>query len=195
MTKQTSSNGTAAWFLASAGLCVAVVFQLNNEISITVPVTAAPADPKTIEMGYSNVDSLVPPDFALLDMIVDRPLFTVSRRPFESPIDTVPNVTPVVAKTMSFKLLGTMVAGDARLALLSHPEKGMLRLRQGQEVDGWRIEDVRGHDVMISRGDETVRLKLQKSIPSSNPLQLAVEGPSQAASDEDSSEAQQRQRE
>ncbi len=196
MTKQTSSNGTAAWFLAAAGLCAAIAFQLNNEISIAVPVTAAPADPQeTVIGGGDSVDSLIPPDFALLDAIVERPLFSLSRRPFEAPVEAMPDATPVAVKSMSFKLLGTMVAGDTRFALLAHPDKGMLRLRQGQEVDGWRIEDVVGNEVTISRGDETVRLKLQKAAPPSSPVQVKAEGPSQAAGNEGSSEAEQRLKE
>jgi hypothetical protein len=193
MTKQPSSNGTVAWFVASAGLCAVLAFQLNNEISIAVPVTAAPADPRTTDADDHGGASLAPPDFALLDAIVERPLFSVSRRPLEAPADMLPELAPVVAKTISFKLLGTMLAGDARLALLSHPEQGMLRLRQGQEVEGWRIEDVLGSEVTISRGDEMVRLKLQKAAPSSNQAQVPVKGASQAAGDEGGSETDKRQ--
>lgn len=195
MTKQTSSNGTAAWLLASAGLCAVVAFQLSNEISIAVPVTAAPAEVQTTQIDHGDVDWLIPPDYALLDMIVERPLFSLSRRPVEAPISARPASAPVVAKTMSFKLLGTMVAGDARLALLSHPEKGMLRLREGQDIDGWRIQDVRGSDVMISRGDETMHLRLQKPPPSSSPLQVTVKGSSQDVGDEGTSETEQQQTE
>jgi type II secretory pathway component PulC len=198
MTKQTSSSGTAFWLLASAGLSAAIVFQLNNDLSIAVPVTAAPADLHVETVDSDGVFSLVPPEAALLDAIVDRPLFSALRRPFEAPMEVEPAAAPVAVKTLSFKLAGTMLSGDARFALLAHPERGMLRLRQGQEVDGWRIEDVLGSEVLLRRGYETIRLRLQKALRSpKQPVQVEAQRTSQpaAGANTDTSEAAERLKE
>jgi len=176
MTKQTSPSGTAAWLLLSAGLCATIVFQLNNDNFIAVPVTAAPAD-SSVEITDSNlVDSIAGPDMAVLDAIVDRPLFSASRQPFEAPIDQASDEAPSAMASLPFQLAGTMLSDNARFALLVHPEKGMLRLREGQDVDGWRVEDVDVNEVLLTNGDERMRLWLQKVSPA-----VSLERPPTAA--------------
>lgn len=165
MTKQTSPSGTAAWLLASAGLCAAIVFQLNNDSLIAVPVTAAPADLSIEVADGSVVESFVAPDIALLDEIVGRPLFSASRQPFKVMIDQTSEAALATVTVLPFQLAGTMLSGDARFALLAHPERGMLRLREGQDVDGWRIDDIDVNEVFLTNGEETMRLRLQKVVP------------------------------
>ncbi len=168
MTKQTSPSGTAAWLLLSAGLCATIVFQLNNDNFIAVPVTAAPAD-SSVEITDSNlVDSIAGPDMAVLDAIVDRPLFSASRQPFKAPIDETSDEAPSAIASLPFQLAGTMLSDSARFALLVHPERGMLRLREGQDVDGWRVEDVDVNEVLLTNGNERMRLWLKKVSPAAS---------------------------
>lgn len=164
MRKRSLTSATMGWFLASATLAGVIAFQLNNDVTLAWPVTAAPADTVLGDEDAAAPAVMGKPGLEALDAIVERPLFTASRRPYEGPEEELPaEMEPEIA-AFSLTLAGTLLRGEQRLALLLHPEKGLLRLRQGQDVDGWRIEEIRGNEVHLKREDETMRLTLQKSV-------------------------------
>ncbi len=167
MPKRSTSGATACWFLASAGLAGAIVLQIQHETSLTFPITAAPAEASLIEEEQAIDLALGDLSTDALDMIVERPLFSRSRRPFAPTIAAAPVQQPRPPRQeLSAKLKGVMLSGDAKLALMSHPQQGLLRLRQGQDVDGWHIEDIREQEVLLVRGDDVARLRLQKGASS-----------------------------
>ncbi|MGI9418824.1 MAG: hypothetical protein ACR2RA_13395 [Geminicoccaceae bacterium] len=174
-----TTGATVCWLTTSAGLAAVIALQMNSELSLTSPVTAAPTEAATDEAepsvnalaDYLTVDTL--------DMIVERPLFSLSRRPFSPAVEQqeAPEGTARM-QPLSAKLAGTMLAGSSRMALLTHPSKGLLRLREGQDVDGWRIEEVRDDEVRLERGDEVELLRLRKGTPQEDrQAQIGVKAP------------------
>ena len=65
-------------------------------------------------------------------------------------------------RPLTLTLAGTLLVGQSRIALLAHPTDGLLRLRQGQKVDGWRVVEVREDEVRQRRGPEVTLLSLRK---------------------------------
>ena len=171
MTMQVSSGAVAGWLLISAGLVGVIALQLDGRFpfSPSTAVTAAPNSP--MEHGTDSRDDLAInlPSPEILDEIVDRPLFSSSRRPFLLIRNEAPNAAPAKKTTLSLTLAGTMLAGEARMALLLHPTKGLLRLRQGQKIDGWRIGDIGEDEVSLKRGGRTALLRLRE-----NPLESEI---------------------
>ena len=103
-------------------------------------------------------------------MTRDRPLFSPSRRP-PAPVAVAPVSTPtatVEAKPAApepppFKLLGTIVGVDARVALLrDRSSSSVLRVHEGETQSGWRALKVAARSIMLARGADIVTLELPK---------------------------------
>ncbi len=166
MAKRFVTGTTLCWLTAAAALAGVIKLQVDDDVSLALPVTAAPVDMRPDDEEERGTD--VTNDHlttGVLEMIVERPLFSWSRRPYSPPVDDVVAETAPEVQELSVKLAGTMLAGSSRLALFTHPSKGLLRLRQGQDVDGWRIEDIREDEVRLKLGDEITLLRLRKGMP------------------------------
>ncbi len=166
MAKRFVTGTTLCWLTAAAALAGVIKLQVDDDVSLALPVTAAPVDMRPDDEEERDTD--VMDDHlttGVLEMIVERPLFSWSRRPYSPPVDDVVAETAPEVQELSVKLAGTMLAGSSRLALFTHPSKGLLRLRQGQDVDGWRIVDIRDDEVRLQLGDDITLLRLRKGVP------------------------------
>lgn len=162
MDKRVINKGTVFWLMASAGLIGVIMLQVNDEAWLAPPVTAATVE--AADQRSHDTDGLVTssPNADWLDTIVERPIFSVSRRPFSAAVE-LPTARPEPeTKALALTLAGTLLAGESRIALLAHPTDGLLRLRQGQKVDGWRIDEIREDEVRLRRGLDVTLLSLRK---------------------------------
>jgi general secretion pathway protein N len=99
----------------------------------------------------------------------DRPLFAASRRP---PLVAVPIVAPLpkdeaVAppppERPLFTLIGTIVSPRASLAILQGSNsEGISRLRIGEENDGWGVQGIDLHSIVVVKGEQSVKLDLPR---------------------------------
>jgi general secretion pathway protein N len=99
----------------------------------------------------------------------DRPLFSISRRP---PVVPVPVVAPPPEKEAVasppperplLMLVGTIVGPKATLAMLQSPNTDtVLRLRVGQENDGWQVRGISLRSIIVEKGARSVELGLPK---------------------------------
>ncbi len=100
----------------------------------------------------------------------DRPLFSPSRRPpaavAVAPVSTstaTAEAKPAAPEPPPFKLLGTIVGLDARVALLKdRSSNSVLRVREGEIQSGWRAVKVETRSIVLGRGTDTVTLDLPK---------------------------------
>ena len=168
MSRRANGKATAFWFLASAGLAGAIAVEMQTEPSLTPLATAAltegeaPVEP--IDEMAENADWL---SAEAIDDIVDRPLFSASRRPFETataPVFTVVAVDKEPEEAATLDLIGTMLTGRSRIAMITHSDKGLLKLRRGDEVDGWRLVAISDHQVRLERDGETRHLGLRDDL-------------------------------
>lgn len=155
-------KGTVFWLMASLGLAGVITLQVKEKSWIATPVIAATAVPAQERHRADDGAMASLPNVDWLDRIVERPLFSVSRRPF-SPAEEKPTAKPESeVKKLALTLTGILLAGESRVALLTHPKEGRLRLRQGQKVDGWRVDQISGDTVRLKRDHEVTLLSLRK---------------------------------
>ena len=155
------SGATAGWLGLSAILAGVVGLQISENVPLAPTVTAAPIETPAQGDGTFDLPALVPLSSDLVDEIVDRPLFSSSRRPFVPDLGEEIQAIEDGDQDIPLKLVGTMLAGTSEIALLKHPSEGLLRLRQGSRVDGWEVVKIDHASVELSRGDEIEVMKLR----------------------------------
>jgi general secretion pathway protein N len=97
----------------------------------------------------------------------ERPIFSASRRPppIEAPVvmarPTAPPPPPPRVERPPLQLVGT-VAGDSESfgIFVDRGTSTALRLKLGEDYQGWRLRNVRGRDVALERDQQTVVLSL-----------------------------------
>jgi type II secretory pathway component PulC len=61
------------------------------------------------------------------------------------------------------RLLGVMHFDQSAAALLLHQEKGVVRLRQGQSLEGWKAKEFGRDRVALERAGRVEWLEMKKS--------------------------------
>lgn len=112
----------------------------------------------------------------------ERPLFVRSRRPpqprpaVEEPVVAEP--TPVVevapppepAPPPDFLLVGVRIDTDGKRALVRIGPSGVSEWqREGDNLEGWKLETIQTSGVIMKRGSETLRLTLYRQGEPSQP--------------------------
>jgi hypothetical protein len=97
----------------------------------------------------------------------DRPIFSSSRRP--PPPAVAPAAVPNVAAVPKPKdperpllsLVGTIASGDEGFAIfLEQSNKAALRLKVGEDYQGWRLRSVQGREATLEKDQQAVTLAL-----------------------------------
>jgi hypothetical protein len=169
MSRRANGKVTVFWFLASAGLAGAIAVEMQNEPSLTplakAALTGSGGLAQPIDEAAASADWL---SAAAIDEIVDRPLFSPSRRPYE-PTVAAPVFTSVVVEdepeeAATLDLIGTMLTGRSRIAMITHSDKGLLKMKRGDDVDGWRLVAISDEQVWLERDGETRHLGLRDDL-------------------------------
>jgi general secretion pathway protein N len=102
--------------------------------------------------------------------IVDRPLFSPSRRPpppVETPVEEVaapedePEPLPPDNAAPEVRFVGTVGQGGAMTALVVRDgQEPVIKLRVGDEVDGWRVSSVSASQLVIEHEAERLVLTI-----------------------------------
>lgn len=98
--------------------------------------------------------------------VKDRPLFFAGRRP---PVESAPEAPKVVPKpvgrvqTPRASLSAVIRVGDNSYALLRGvgKGKGLLRVKLGGDVDGWKVETIQDDKVVLNNGSEKHEMPLR----------------------------------
>ena len=115
-----------------------------------------------------------PPDQAYPETVA-RPLFTPTRRP-------APTVAAAAAPAFNrgqFQLLGVIIAGKSKTAMLKEKASGRVhRVEEGREVNGLKVAGIERESVTLALGGESekVPLQVQKATPGA-PQPAAATGP------------------
>ena len=123
--------------------------------------------------------------------VVERPLFREDRRPYipeptverEPPGDTGPDITTLIS------LSATVINEDERIALIERKQDRKLQqLRQGEEFNGWTLNQIQADDITMQKGQETrhitlsVKLSRQQAQPQQDGKPADTEKQSRMAS-------------
>jgi hypothetical protein len=104
----------------------------------------------------------------------ERPIFSPSRRPPPPPVVAAPYVPPAKPPEPppklaepdhpSLTLLGTL-AGDSQGVgiFVNEADKTTLRLRTGEDHEGWVLRSIHGGEATFEKGDRTATLALPQS--------------------------------
>jgi hypothetical protein len=97
----------------------------------------------------------------------ERPIFSSSRRPPPPAVaevlvaNTPPPPKPVKAERPQLWLVGTIADGDQSFGIfVDQTTKVALRLKIGEEAQGWKLRSVHGREVTLKREQQTVTLSL-----------------------------------
>ena len=94
--------------------------------------------------------------------IVERPLFTQSRRPAPKK-DT--KVAEAAVKPETFELIGVIISPVGRMALLrTLATSEIVRAVEGQNVGGWEVRTIKPTQVVLQQGDDSQVLKINEAV-------------------------------
>jgi hypothetical protein len=131
------------------------------------PVVTAPAAPTPLPERALNANPLWAIPLTALPGTRDRPIFSSSRRP---PAPAVaPAAIPKVAAVPKPKeperpplsLVGTIAGDDEGFGIfLDQSTKTALRLKVGEDYQGWKLQSVRGREATLEKNQQPVILAL-----------------------------------
>ena len=151
---------------------------LNDEVKLAAPVTASPAPAQSVTVVRVVPVPPAPPrvlsanplwavPLAQLSGTRDRPVFSRSRRP---PPPVAVAAEPVVVKPPPRKkeieppqitLVGTIASDDNGFGIfIDQSTKAALRLKVGDDYQGWKLHAIRGREVTMEKDQETAVLTL-----------------------------------
>lgn len=165
MTRHSYTRATAGRLITAVGLAGVIAFALAAGLTLAASVAAEPIETQTGDAEIPKTARVKVPSRDTLNDIIERPLFSASRRPFEPAVEEAAASGQRLEQKLSLKLVGTMMAGKTRHALLHDPKGGMLKVRQGQDVFGWHLDQVDHDQVRLTRGDEVEWLKMKTDTP------------------------------
>ncbi len=84
--------------------------------------------------------------------IVDRPLFFASRRPVPPEPPAVAAAKPEPVPPLDFALVGTILTGSSRVALVKPDKAASVELALGQLVGGWTVSAIDADRIMVRHG-------------------------------------------
>jgi type II secretory pathway component PulC len=109
------------------------------------------------------------PDRQSLAVILERPLFTQTRRPIG-----VPSNGPQ-GTTIDFSLSGVVISGGARSALIRSGSDGNVQqLRVGETIGGWTLVQVAADRVVVRRDTVEAEVFLDYAAPAPAGLRTEV---------------------
>ncbi|MHC4984321.1 MAG: hypothetical protein ACYTF6_14290, partial [Planctomycetota bacterium] len=147
------SGSVLALALFAAGLAAAwFVYQgLQAPVGAGRSATVAGQQPAGADAPPAAREFKLPP-LRAFEATLQRPVFSRSRRPKAG-------AQVVVSQDLAVKMQG-VVGDDANKRALLIPEGGgePLRLREGEEYQGWTLSEIGRHHAVFRRDDQKVRL-------------------------------------
>jgi general secretion pathway protein N len=140
----------------------------DQPASVTpVVVVRAPAAPPPPPEHAVSANPLWAVPLATLSNTRERPIFSSSRRPPPPAVAPVtvakapPPPKPPRVERPQLALVGTISSGDESFAIfIDQASRAALRLRVGEDFQGWRLRAVHGREVILERDRQTEILSL-----------------------------------
>ncbi len=135
--------------------------------AVEVKPPQPPEPPPTAPERTPSANPLWAIPLATLSNARERPIFSSSRRPPPAAVASVPvpkapppPPKPPRAERPQLSLVGT-IAGDESFGIfIDQTTKAALRLKIGDDYQGWRLRSVQGREVTLERDQQTAILSL-----------------------------------
>jgi hypothetical protein len=131
----------------------------------TVRIVAPPTGPASDRALSANPLWAIP--LAQLSATRERPIFSPSRRPppaavaAEATIAKAPAVRKKEPETPQFALVGTIASDEEGFGIfLDQSTKGALRLKVGEDYQGWKLRAIRSREVTMEKDQQAAVLTL-----------------------------------
>jgi len=151
-------------------------------------VAPAPAAPVASEPAPRSANPLWGIPLKSLTATRDRPIFSASRRPPPPVVVAAPVVSaapprPKEVERPQLSLVGTVIGESESFGLfIDQANKVSLRLRVGEQHDGWVLRAVRGREVTLERDLQAATLLMpQPGKGSDGEIRMAPANPATAA--------------
>lgn len=145
-----TAAGFAAWLL--------------YELTWTPEIPAPPAPVAAADPGAPPAPEVQPRDLATLRTTLERPLFDDDRRPNAPDATATAGPEPTASgKLASMRLSAVIVAADGSRTALMQPDgqEQPQRVRKGDQVAGWRIDEISDEGVILNAGAERLVVPLR----------------------------------
>jgi type II secretory pathway component PulC len=144
-----------AAFIALVGVIYAEISVLLTNDDIASDDAAPPNRPEPI----SSPPFFAMPDRASLAVILERPVFSETRRPSGDP-------DGVQATPTDFTLAGVVISASERSALVKPGNGEMIqRLKEGDDIGGWILEEIALDRIKIRRGVVEAEMLIDYAAP------------------------------
>jgi general secretion pathway protein N len=137
----------------------------TNPVATVVQVTAAPVASASEQALSANPLWAMP--LAQFSVTRERPIFSPSRRP--PPAAVAPVVAPKIAavpkprepERPQLTLVGTIASDEDGFGIfLDQSTKAVLRLKVGEDFQGWKLRSVQGRETALEKDRQIVTLVL-----------------------------------
>ena len=169
-----------AWLLGANVFALGwVIYGEARDLWFSSDASAESAATPDIPTATSWSPLLTAPSRESLAAILERPVFSESRRPNSDKGD-------IQAAPHDFRLAGLVIAGGERSALIETGTSAMLqRLEEGDDIGGWILVEIALDRIKIRRGTMETEMRLDYAAPAppihrresrreSTPVQSAV---------------------
>ncbi len=132
------------------------------QVTVTPPAPVAPGSERAL-----SANPLWAMPLAQFPVTRDRPIFSPSRRPPATAV--APVVAPKVAAVVKpreperpqLTLVGTIASDEEGFGIfLDQSTKAVLRLKVGEEFQGWKLRSVQGRETALEKDQQVVTLAL-----------------------------------
>jgi general secretion pathway protein N len=165
----------SGWTLILGIICLALAAVVADELWLIyrsdaepVPVAAPPKDglEEKAAADIPPAQEFVLPPLTAYQEIVARPLFTVSRRPpareEDEEVLEAQERAPVQPLPKTLRLTSVVIAEGVRFALLEDTgAKKLRRVKEGQELEGWKVAEIRPERVVFEQGEARESMDLR----------------------------------
>ena len=147
--------GPLAWrglAVLVAGLAAAALLAMPARLPVRQPAAApAPAAPSAAAVPQQPAASY--------PAIAAHPLFSPTREPYIPPPAPAPANAAADSPLHDYRLLGTVVEGNTRIALLKPPDnRKTIRAVPGQIIAGWTLREITPDTLEFANGAERFAL-------------------------------------
>ena len=152
---------------ARAGSPAAPAIWAHPAAPAQVQVVTAPPAPTPVPERALSANPLWAIPLTALSGTRDRPIFSASRRPLPPAVAPAATIKAVAApkpkepERPKFSLVGTIASGDEGFGIfLDQSTRAALRLKVGEDYQGWRLRSVQGREATLEKDQQTVTLTL-----------------------------------
>jgi hypothetical protein len=160
MMRRGRMRAMVVWLLGAAFIALACAIYAEVRVLLTTDVAeSGDAAPPNRTASISSPQFLAMPDRASLAVILERPVFSETRRPSEDPAGAQ-------APATDFTLAGVIISASERSALVKPGNGGMIqRVREGDDIGGWMLMEIALDRIKVRRGAVETEMLIDYAAP------------------------------